>query len=462
MKFYNLSDTIIAPITPSIGGSVALIRISGNNAIHLSNKFFKEKDLEQSEGGRFYFGKMFNEDRKVIDEVIVLVYRKPYSFTGEDVVEMCFHANPFIIHEVIDLFIKNGCRIAEPGEFSKRAFINNKIDLIQAEAIADLIASKSKASTKNSLSMLNGELSRQITSLKDNLIKTLSLIELSIDFSEERLEIVSTNDINQTINEIIKKIDIIIMSYDQGRMLKKGLQVLITGKPNVGKSSLMNALLGTDRVIVSSSPGTTRDYIQEDIMLDNTLVRLIDTAGIHKTNNSIEADGIEKTKVFFEKADVIFLLVDMSQPFLYEDISLIKTISSIYQEKLILVGNKSDLPKCEDNINYLKTHNIEAINISALHGTNVQELKNQIIRKLTQSSNSLPEEFMITNERHKNALDKIKTALSSVFQSIENNTGYEFIAVDIRTAIEHLSELTGEISTEDILNNIFSNFCIGK
>lgn len=462
MKIKNHNDTIISSITPSVGGSVALVRISGKKAVEISNDFFPPKNLLKISGGRFYFGKLIDEHNATIDEVVLLIYREPNSYTGEDIVEISCHSNPFIIEKVIKLFLNSGCRLAEPGEFSKRAFLNGKMDLIQAEAVADLIAAKSEAVVKNSLLQIDGRLSQIIKNIKEDLIKTASLLELDLDFNEDDIEIIKADQIIDSVNSAYTKIDSLLKSYNYGRILSKGIEVLITGKPNVGKSSLMNALLDKDRVIVSEQPGTTRDIVHEDILVDNILIRFIDSAGIQITSDSIEAEGVERARKLFDNANIILLMLDISEPFSQDDRNLLKAISSFYSSKMILVKNKIDIKEDGSNLQYLEKKNFKAFPVSAINGDNVRELKDKILKKIFSIDKNISEEILITNERQNTALIKTKEALVNVKKGIENHFGYEFAAVDMRLAIDSLSEITGEISTDDILDNIFSNFCIGK
>jgi len=462
MKINDLKDTIIAPISSAVGGSVALLRISGDQAIAVADAFFPEKNLKAASGGRFFFGKLLNEKGDKIDEIVLLVYKAPHSFTGEDVIEMSFHANPLIVDRALRLFIKAGCRPAEPGEFSKRAFLNGKIDLIQAEAVADLIAARSQAAVNNSLMQLSGTFSSMIEQLKETLIKTAGLLELELDFSEQGLQIIAPQTIAKNIAQLIKKIERLINSQQTGRLLSEGIKVLITGKPNVGKSSLMNAFLDKNRVIVSETPGTTRDIVHEEIYIKNILVRFIDSAGIHLTDNVLEAEGIERARDYFEAADLIILVVDISEPLTKEDENLLKSVTRFYKEKLVIAGNKSDLGESPENKIFLSKQDRPVYKISAKKGTNTEELKRAIPDFLTDKDNLFPEEIFISNQRQMAILQQTKKALLAASAGLSEGRGYEFIAVDIREAIGVLSGLTGEITTDDILNTIFSSFCIGK
>ncbi|MEJ2542582.1 MAG: tRNA uridine-5-carboxymethylaminomethyl(34) synthesis GTPase MnmE [Calditrichaceae bacterium] len=455
------TDTIIAPITATVGGSVSLIRISGNQAISYTNQLFIGSDLSQQRGNKFFHGQL-QKGNEIIDDVIILLYRSPNSYTSEDVVEISCHGNPFIVEKIIQLFIESGCRMADPGEFTKRAFFNGKIDLLQAEAVADLIAAKSLKSAHNSLVHIEGKISELIKSLKDTLIDTASLVTLDLDFSEDDLSIIDHSKIEETINHAQKIIDNLIKSYEYGRILNKGAEVIICGKPNVGKSSLMNALIKRDRVIVSSTPGTTRDTIHEDVIMDNISIRFIDTAGIRITNDEVEAKGVNRSEAAFDKADIILLIVDISEPLTQDDYNLIDKLKESYLKNLIIIGNKNDKKADKKSENELKKFGPTPIKISAKTGEQINLLEQEIITKLKMNSDILTEDIIITNQRQFDILNKTNNALSKAFDATKEKIGFEYIAVDIKNAIDLLSEITGEITSDDILNNIFSKFCIGK
>ena len=462
MKKEKSKDTIVAPISSAVGSSVAMLRISGSQAIAIANKFFPLRDLQRALGGRFFFGPLNDDKKDLIDEVVLLVYKAPHSFSGEDAVEISFHANPLILEKALHTFVNAGCRLAEPGEFSKRAFINGKIDLVQAEAIADLIAAKSQAAIKTSLFQVSGKFSGRINNIKQNLTDIAALIELDLDFSGEDLEIVTADNILDKLNNLIGEIDRLLISYKAGKVLKEGIKVLITGKPNVGKSSLMNALLEKKRAIVSSTPGTTRDIIHDEVFVDNVLVRFIDSAGIHLTDNSVEAEGIERSREYFDIAGLIILVVDISRELTKDDINLLESSIQFFKDKLIVAGNKSDLQINQTTVEYLIKCQTPLYKVSAKTGMNIGQLKKDIASRIKGGAGLFAEDVFITNQRQFDMLGRTKQSLERAVAGIKQAFGFEFIAVDVRDAIGQLSGITGEIATEDVLNTIFSNFCIGK
>ncbi len=456
------TDTIIAPITSAFGGSVSLIRISGNRALPITAKYFSDIKIIKSPGNKIHTGSFSDMDGNIVDHVVIYYYKSPRSYTGEDVIEISFHSNPLIINEAIDLFIYEGCRFAEPGEFTKRAFINEKMDLIQAEAVADMINAKSKKALKNSVKTLEGNLSREISQIKKNLINTASLLELDLDFTDDDLKIIQKEDIINSIKPTIYKIKYLLDNYQDSKLLNKGIEVLITGKPNVGKSSLMNALLKRDRVIVSEIPGTTRDIVHEDVIQNGHIVRYIDTAGIHYTDNKIEIEGVERAKKLIKEVDIILLVLDLSEIFSDEDKKLIDSLCKKNSKNTILIGNKTDKKTEKSNEIFLQNKKINIIKISATKGRNISKIKESINIKINEIDREDNEEVYLTNYRHYKALKNAEEYLKNILKGIKNEMGYEFLALDLRQAIEALSEILGEITTDDILNNIFKQYCIGK
>jgi tRNA modification GTPase len=455
-------NTIIAPITAASGGSVSLIRLSGKDAFDITLKYFSNKQFKERIGNRIYSGYLKNRNDSILDQVVVSYFKNPKSYTGEDIIEISFHANPIIINSALDLFINEGCRYADPGEFTQRAFINGKIDLVQAEAVADLINAKSKRVLNNSIKNLDGVLSKEINNLKEGLINTASLLELDLDFTEEDLEIIKKDDILKNIEPILKKITQLSDTYQHNKILNKGIEILIIGKPNVGKSSLMNSLIKSDRVIVSDIPGTTRDTIHEDVIQNGHIVRYIDTAGIHYTDNKIEIEGVERAKKLIKRADILLLILDLSNPFNNDDIKLFNIIEKNIKTPSLIIGNKTDKEIYSDNLNYIKNTNKSIIKISVLKNIGLDKLKENINNTINSIDRIDINEIYISNFRHYEALNKAKEYLKNIIKGVNNSIGYEFLALDLRQAIEEMSEILGEVTTDDILNNIFSHYCIGK
>ncbi len=462
IKIENNKDTIIAPITSSMGGSVSLIRISGGKALTITAEYFSNKNVVNSAGHEIFSGYLSDKNGDILDQVVVYYYKSPKSYTGEDVIEISFHANPLIINEAIEMFIKKGCRFAKPGEFTQRAFINGKMDLVQAEAVADMINAKSKNALKRSIKNLDGELSRLISSIKKDIINTASLLELDLDFTDEDLQIIRKEDIIAKIKPALEKIETLLETYQQNKIINKGIEVLITGKPNVGKSSLMNALLKRDRVIVSDIPGTTRDIIHEDVIQNGRIVRYIDTAGIHYTDNKIEIEGVERAKKLIKEVDIILLVLDLSAPFSEEDKQLISRLCKNKSKEIILIGNKTDKKIIKQNLKHLDKKKDKLIEVSAVKNIGIAETKRRINRQIDLLDKQNEEEISLTNYRHYEALKKAQEYLKNIIKGVKENIGYEFLSLDLRQAINSMAEILGEITTEDVLNNIFSQYCIGK
>jgi len=450
-------DTIIAPITAVGLGSVNVIRISGQNALEVTNKHFN-KTIDKNRGNKVYFGKIKNKKIN-IDDVLISFFKRPHSFTGENVIEISCHGNYFITNKIIDLFLSEGVRIADPGEFSRRAFLNGKIDLIQAEAIADLIAAKNQHAVDNSSILLDGYLSKKINKIKEDLLSIASLLELQIDFSEEDIDFVSPSEIEAKIDSTLSFVEPLIKSYSENKHFNQAIRVVILGKPNVGKSSLMNCLLNQDRVIVSEKPGTTRDTIHEEFEMDGLLYRLIDTAGIRFSHDQIEQEGIVRAKKIVSSSDLVLIVLDASTKPTDTDFEILELLNQ-QGSKYLAIANKSDLPACKDFLLYIEQNNIDVVFVSALKETNMDTVKKQISSLVKKSVGG--ESIVITNKRQYNILVALRDALNRTKHNMGSTKQSEFIAFDIRAAIGFINELSGGISTEDILNNIFGHFCIGK
>lgn len=457
---YNLSDfsdTIIAVATPPGIGAIGVIRMSGNKAIEIINSIFSNKDLSAQLSHTLHVGNLRN-DEEIIDEVVVSLFKNPKSYTGEDVVEISCHGSSFIQQKIIDVCIKKGARLAKAGEFTQRAFLNGKLDLTQAEAVADLIASNTEASRKTAMQNMRGGFSHVLKDLREQLIKFSALIELELDFSQEDVEFADRTQLYNLINEAIIVTNNLLQSFKLGNVIRNGVQIAIIGKPNAGKSTLLNTLLNENRAIVSEIAGTTRDTVEEIINIEGVLFRLIDTAGIRTGENEIENIGIEKSLEKMRNADIVIYLFDVSYE-THEDVYTEQEKLLLANKKFILVGNKLDLLDA-DNIKK-KFERINALFISAKEHTHVNLLKKQLVEKVV-TGNIETENIIITNARHYEALQKISDSLTDIKNGLDKKVPGDLIALDIRRCLYYFGEITGEISNEDMLDYIFSKFCIGK
>ncbi|ADY51999.1 tRNA modification GTPase trmE [Pseudopedobacter saltans DSM 12145] len=449
-------DTIVALATPVGAGAIGVIRLSGPDAIKITNKVFKGKDLEKQDSHTVHFGTI-REGDLIIDEVLVSLFVAPKSYTKENIVEISCHGSSYIIENIIKLMIRNGARGAKPGEFTLRAFLNGGLDLSQAEAVADLIASSSETSHQLAMKQMRGGFSSELKNLRDQLIHFASMIELELDFSEEDVEFANRGQLKQLILDIQKVLDKLITSFDQGNVLKNGVPVVIAGKPNVGKSTLLNALLNEERAIVSDIAGTTRDTIEDEINVKGVIFRFIDTAGIRETQDVIEAKGVERT---LEKIKQARLLVYLADP-IQDDFAAVKEqLDEVkaYNIPYLLVVNKKDLLSAEQIEAYSQ---LSPLFISAKNNLGVDELKDRLL-EIVNLANLNSEDVMVSNIRHVEALQKTHEALVRVLYGIDNPVASDFLAMDIRQSLYHLGEITGEVTTDDLLDNIFSKFCIGK
>ena len=458
-------DTICALATANGIGAIGIIRISGNDAISVSSRIFDGKNLEKADSHTVHYGYIKDND-EVIDEVMVSVFRAPKTFTAEDSVEISFHGSPHIAKKILEVLIKNGARMAKAGEFTMRAFMNGRIDLSQAESIADLIASENEASRKVALNQLKGGITNEISFLRTDLLNFVSLIELELDFAEEDVEFADRSALNQLLDNIELKLNSLLESFQYGNAIKNGTAVAIIGKPNAGKSTLLNALLKEERAIVSNIAGTTRDTIEEILHIKGHAFRLIDTAGLRETVDEIEAIGVKKAKEKVENANILVYLADAATEDFSEDIEMIKSLQRD-DLKLIICATKIDevIP-----VTYEKAENIfrneisqefDFIKISAVENQNIQDLKNELssyVEQLKSAENNV----VITNQRHFEALGKSLDAVNKVKEAITFQISTELLAYELRNALEHLGEISGEVTNDEVLGNIFSKFCIGK
>ncbi len=446
-------DTIVALATPAGVGAISIIRISGPDSFFATDKIFVGKSrLVDSDSHTIHYGKIINRNGEVVDDVLISVFKNPHSYTGEDSIEISTHGSPLISEKIISLLIDNNVRLAEPGEFTKRAFLNGRIDLTQAEAVADIINSRTDASLRGARNQLDGALSKKVDSLRDTLINTSSLIELELDFAEEDLEFMPVKEILENISIIEKEISELLKTFSFGRILRDGVNVALVGKPNVGKSSLLNYLLKEARAIVSEIPGTTRDVIREELSIDGILFRLFDTAGIRTTTNIIEIEGVLRSREAVINSDIVLFLNDITNGL---DEDLYKELLKIIDGKRILkVANKVDLQRSEKSM--------FDVSISAKTGEGIDSLFLKLKDLAVGSKNYTEKTAVVSNIRHFNALKKTKECLLNAKQSINQRMSGEFIAVDLRNAENSLSEIIGKVTSDDILNNIFAKFCIGK
>jgi tRNA modification GTPase len=452
----SIDDTIIAPATPHGVSALAVIRLSGEDAIALTQQVFRGKDLLHLESHRAVVGTLADGDR-IIDEVVVTVFRKPHSYTREDVVEISCHGSPVVVREIINLFIQRGARLARPGEFTRRAFLNGRIDLTQAEAVADIIHAETENARQAALNQMRGGFSKEINRLRDELIHFASLIELELDFGEEDVEFARRDELRSLVQRILSFIDQLTASFTVGNVIRSGIPTVIAGKPNAGKSTLLNALLNEERAIVSDIPGTTRDTVEDEVVLGGLLFRFIDTAGLRHTTDVIESQGVERARQHMKRAALILYVIDLSQAS-NEEIRKEREQLDELNVPYILIGNKIDkLPAELRNASKLQ----DMVCISASNRENIDELKHRILERFAVKEVK-PGDVLITNARHYECLMLTKEALQRVLSGIDQRLSGELLAQDIRQAQYHLGEITGSITSEHLLEAIFSRFCIGK
>ena len=453
-------ETIIALATPSGMGAISVIRISGSKAISITEKLFKPKGnkiLSKQKSHTVHLGNLM-KNNFVLDEVLVTIFNGPNSYTGEDTIEISCHGSTYIQQKIIDLYIENGIRVASPGEFTLRAFLNGKMDLNQAEAVADLIASENEGSHNLAIQQMKSGFSNDLKKLRSELLHFSSMIELELDFSQEDVEFAERNEFKKLINKITKELGDLINSFSSGNVLKNGIAVAIAGKPNAGKSSLLNTLLNEDKAIVSNIPGTTRDSIEDSLIIDGIKFRFTDTAGLRKTDDVIESKGIEKTKEKIRQAKILIYLFDVNDTNLDE---INSDIESFKRKDLsvILVRNKVDLEIVSKDL-FKELKNLNFLEISANDNNSVNILKNKLLDEVNILNPHT--DTIVSNSRHYQALINAMTAIKDVSNGLESNISGDLLSIDIRKSIEHLAEITGEITNDDVLGNIFSNFCIGK
>ncbi|MDP4185245.1 MAG: tRNA uridine-5-carboxymethylaminomethyl(34) synthesis GTPase MnmE [Bacteroidota bacterium] len=460
--------TICAITTGHGGGAVSMIRLSGEEAIQITDSVFsspvKGKTLSTQKANTLHFGSIL-DDGNVIDEVIVSIFKAPHSFTGEDVVEITCHGSIYIQQRLLQLFIRQGARLAKPGEFTQRAFLNGKMDLSQAEAVADLIASTSGASHKVAMNQMRGGFSGELIKLREQLLNFTALVELELDFSEEDVEFADRSQLHVLADNIEKLISRLVDSFQLGNAIKNGIPVAIAGETNVGKSTLLNALLNEEKAIVSEIEGTTRDVIEDVINIEGIAFRFIDTAGIRDTQDKIETLGIERTFKKINQASIVLLLIDLTRKLSSGLESLAKIRNKISNQKLIIVGNKIDKKSTEELNEFRNDLNLKEneslVFISAKHGDHIDQLR-EILLKTVDFNRVDNNEVIVTNVRHYEALTLALKAIRRVIEGLDQHISGDFLAQDIRECIHYLGEITGQISNDEILVHIFKHFCIGK
>lgn len=453
MKLYDWSDTIVALATPPGIGALGIIRLSGTAAIDIVDQLFPAKDLKKALSHTLHVG-WLTHNGKPLDEVVVSIFRNPRSYTGEDVVELSCHGSPYIQQQVMDACLQLGARIARPGEFTQRAFLKGKLDLAQAEAVADVIASNTAASHQASLNQMRGGFSNVLHALREELIRFSALIELELDFATEDVEFADRTQLQQLLHTLTHTTHELLQSFKLGNVIKNGVQVAIIGKPNAGKSTLLNALLNEERAIVSDIAGTTRDTIEETLNIEGVLFRLIDTAGIrHSKGDTIEDIGIERSKANAARADIIIHLVDLTDNHGDAMDWLLP-----YKAKTIEVFNKQDAWQKAAN---RSANDMGGIYISAKHKEGIADVRRALFDKATDGKLQT-ENTIVTNARHFAALEQVAASLRDIQQGIDGNIPSDLIALDIRRCLHYLGEITGSITNEDQLDFIFSKFCIGK
>jgi tRNA modification GTPase len=457
MHVFDWNDTIVALATPPGVGALAILRLSGVKAIPIINQLFKGKDLNEEKSHTLHVGWLIHEN-KPIDEVVVSLFKAPRSYTGEDVVEVSCHGSPYIQQQILNACIALGARIAKPGEFTQRAFLLGKLDLAQAEAVADVIASNTEASHQTSLSQMRGGFSNLLQQLRDELIKFSALIELELDFATEDVEFADRTALFALITKMKITVNGLLQSFRLGNVIKNGVQVAIIGKPNAGKSTLLNTLLNENRAIVSDIAGTTRDTVEELLNINGILFRLIDTAGIRHSTDTIETLGVEKSLEKMRMADIVLYLFDInteSPAELKEAEFLLNNESRQY----LLIGNKTDV--INGSLANESLNNSNILLISAKNNLHIDQLKETLVKKIVQGDVNV-ENTIVTNTRHYAALNEVAKSLLEIEQGLQLQTPPDLVALDIRRCLHYLGEITGQITNEDQLDYIFSKFCIGK
>ncbi len=470
-RYSGQEETICAIATPIGIGSIGVIRVSGGEAVSIVQRVFRgTAELKGFKSHTLHHGIIIDPaTAQPVDEALLVIMKGPRSYTGEDVVEIQSHGNPHLLQKTLSLLIASGARLATAGEFTRRGFLAGRIDLSQAEAVMELIAAQSNAAQEMALSQLRGNLSHRIDSIRKEVLSVLTQIEASIDFIEQGIPLCSHEEIVNKVEQTVQSVEHLLATYEEGRQIREGITVVITGRSNVGKSSVMNRLLGEERAIVTPIPGTTRDTLSEWLNLSGHLILLMDTAGVRPTNDPIELEGVRRGNAALKKGEIALLVLDSSQPFTSEDMALMDRIEC---KKRIVVLNKSDLPLEADRMSFHTRYPSDPIiYCSAKTGEGFSELKNEIVTLLFAPRGTTPKTSPVAGEperplvallRHKHALDRASHALKRGLQSAKENASVEFIAADLRYGLDALGEIVGETTTDEILDQIFNQFCIGK
>jgi tRNA modification GTPase len=464
MKRFDSEDTIIALSTPPGRGAIAVVRMSGSDSLTLLNQLFSRK-IEEKDHRRAVTGEIWTADRgQILDECVVTYFRGPQSYTGQNLIEISCHGNPVIIEQIIQEMIFLGARVAQPGEFTQRAFLNHKLDLSQAEAVAAIIGAKTRSGLACSLRQLEGGLSEKITAIRDELMNLASLLELNLDFNEDDIQVYDKTAVLERGQILLEEIEHLLHTYDYGRLYQEGLKLLLLGKPNVGKSSLLNVLVEKERALVSETPGTTRDYIEEYTQIEGFPIQIVDTAGIRETLDMIEEMGVKRALAHIESSDLILAIFEVHRQLDGDDRRFIDYLKRNVKGKVpfIVVLNKQDLGHSAhilEQLHYLETSLVE---VSAKTGRNIDQLKARIKNTLLGDASAEEEDVVITNARHKEALNLSRTSLQNFIAGIKSEVDEVILASELRSSLDYLGEIVGEISNEDLLNHIFGQFCIGK
>ena len=458
-----INDTI-AGVSTAVGNSgISIIRLSGPSAFEITDSLFKgKKTVQEQKSHTLQYGKILSpETGEILDEVLLSKMAAPKTYTREDVVELNCHGGYTITSTILSLLYKQGARPAEPGEFTKRAFLNGRIDLAQAEAVMDIIQARTDKGSKVAVKQLEGSLSHRLDEIREKLITLLAQIEVNLDYPEYDAEEITLARAEEETNEIINNLEALLSSFHFGKILREGMEVVIAGRPNVGKSALMNRLVRKNRSIVTDIPGTTRDIIEEYINIRGVPVKLVDTAGVRETEDRVEQLGVERSLKALTDADYVVVLVDASSPLQDEDKKVLVQVSA-GDKPFIQVFNKMDLVKDEEDKKALKEENPNALFLSVLEDKGVEDLEERIFKFATENNQDLDNQILITNTRHEHQLKKAKSFLEAVIRAIHHDMTLDMVALDLKSALEELGRITGHHADEDVVNAIFSRFCLGK